>query len=261
MAAAALAPAADPALVAALRAGLAARADAAKAPAMQRYMKSALPFYGVSAPQRAKLFRVLFAEPALPLDSWRETALALWRGAEKREELYAALALLRCRRYSAFAARLDLLPVYEEIVRTGAWWDVVDECATNLVGGLLRAHPVALTPVLREWSVCSHMWLRRASIIAQNQAKAGLDVSLLHSCICANLLGSPFGKDFFIQKAIGWALRSRARTHAAEVKSFVEAHAAELSNLSKREALKNIGGGMKRKASKSYSDDSADEEE
>lgn len=225
---------------------------------MQRYMKSALPFYGVSAPQRAILFRELFAEPALPLDGWRETALALWRGAEKREELYAALALLRCRRYSAFAARLDLLPVYEEIVRTGAWWDVVDECATNLVGGLLRAHPEALTPVLREWSVCGHMWLRRTSIIAQNQAKAGLDVSLLHYCICENMLGSPFGKEFFIQKAIGWALRNRARTHAAEVKSFVEAHVAELSNLSKREALKHIGGGKKRKASKSDDSDKED---
>jgi len=115
--------AADAAFVAAVRAGLAARADAAKAPAMQTYMKSNMPFYGVSSPERSTLLAELFRDTSFStLDAWRATALKLWREASRREERYAAIALLRCRQYSAYAHRLEMLSVYEELVRTGAWW-------------------------------------------------------------------------------------------------------------------------------------------
>ena len=117
--------AADAPLVQAFRSGLAARADAAKAPAMQAYMKSSLPFYGVAAPARDKLFRDVVSGTALPsFAAWHDTALMLWREASRREELYAAISLIRGNQYKQHAASLDALPLYEGLIRTGAWWDV-----------------------------------------------------------------------------------------------------------------------------------------
>jgi len=73
--------------------------------------------------------------------AWRATMLALWRGAEVREERYAAVELARLRAYDAYARALTTLPVWRELIVDGAWWDHVDDVAVHLVGPLLVAHP------------------------------------------------------------------------------------------------------------------------
>jgi 3-methyladenine DNA glycosylase AlkD len=226
---------ADSALVRAARAGLAERADPVKAPGMQRYMKSEMPFRGVQKPARAALANRLFAEHPLPdPDTWVATALDLWRRADYREERLLSLDLLGHRAYAHWQ-QPGLLAVYEEFVVSGAWWDYVDEIATHHIGPLLRAHPARLAPVMRAWAHDQDRWKRRTSIICQVGAKRDTDTDLLTACIEANIAD----QDFFLRKAIGWALRAHAKTDPGWVRAFVDTHPG-LSPLSRREATKHL---------------------
>jgi 3-methyladenine DNA glycosylase AlkD len=227
----------DDGLVAAVRAALAAAADPAKAPGMQAYMKSRMPYLGVPKPVRELALRPVFTARTLPdRVSWTATVLALWRHAEFREERYAAMDLTGHRAYRAYQ-RSATLGMYEEMITTGAWWDYVDEIASRRVGPLLAAEPAVVRPVMLTWSRDGDLWRRRTSIICQLSFKAATDLELLYACIDANL----DDRDFFIRKAIGWALRQYAWTDPAEVRRFVTARGEALSPLSRREALKNIG--------------------
>jgi len=193
-------------------------------------MKSAMPFLGVRVPDVRRLSREA-ARGVTDADELREAALDLWRGPEYREERYAAQALTALR---PLRGRLDMLDVHEEMIRTGAWWDHVDEVAHRLAD-LLDAHPAELAVELRVWADDEDFWIRRAAIIAQLQRKDRVDHALLSDVIEANL-----GEDeFFIRKAIGWALRDHARADPDWVRAFVDAH-PDLSPLSRREALKHL---------------------
>ncbi|MDA0178937.1 DNA alkylation repair protein [Solirubrobacter phytolaccae] len=217
-----------PIMIEAIRAGLAERANPAKAPEMQRYMKSDMPFYGVQKPARVQLAREVL-EP-LERDAWFATVRALWHEATYREERYMALAVLADRRYRDYRD-LDALPLYEELIVDGAWWDFVDEIACGPLGALLPE----VAPVLREWSTDEDLWKRRSSIIAQVRRKAETDFALMTACIEPNR----GDREFFIRKAIGWALRSYAWVEPDAVRAYCDTH--ELAPLSRREALKNIG--------------------
>jgi len=220
-------------LLAAVRQGLAEVADAAKAPGMQRYMKSEMPFLGVAKPERAELARSVFSRhPLTSRDEWVRAVLALWRDATYREERYLALDLTG--RYPEWQDA-TLLPLYDELVVTGAWWDFVDELAARRVGPLLRAHPEEVTPVVRAWSTDPDRWRRRVSVICQLGSKAATDLDLLGDAIEANAADP----DFFLRKGIGWALRQHSRVDPGWVRAFVDSH-PELSALSRREALKHL---------------------
>jgi 3-methyladenine DNA glycosylase AlkD len=222
-------------LVRAARQALEDAADPSKALKMQAYMKSAMPCRGVSSPEQARIWRTLF--PAHPLGTareWQQVALALWRGAKYREERYAAIALTDLRTYAEFRT-YAAMPMFEEMIVTGAWWDYVDHLATHQVGDVLRAAPRRTKPLMRRWSRDSDLWKRRASILCQIRFKADTDLDLLYACIEPSL----GHRDFFIRKAIGWALRQYAWTDMREVKRYVHANRARLSSLSVREALKN----------------------
>jgi 3-methyladenine DNA glycosylase AlkD len=226
---------ADLALVAAARSGLAALADPVKAPDMRRYMKSEMPYRGVAKPERAAFTKRLFAEhPLSDVDTWRATVLELWRGAEFREERYLAIDLTGLRKYARWQ-NSSLLPMYEEMIVTGAWWDYVDEVAIRRVGPLLCGEPETLTPSMRAWSRDPDLWRRRTSVICQVGSKQDTDTELLAECILATISD----RDFFLRKAIGWALRQHAKVDPAWVRAFVDAH-PELSPLSRREATKHL---------------------
>jgi 3-methyladenine DNA glycosylase AlkD len=219
-----------------LRAELAAAGEPARAAGARAYMKSAMPYHGVSAVPQREIFRRVFAGVELPsAAAWRALVLHLWRGAEFREERYAALHLAGDRRAAAYQT-LEALPVYEEIVVTGAWWDYVDDVAAHRLPVLLRRHPAEMKREMLAWSVDGVMWKRRAAILCQLLLRDRTDVDLLHRCIEPSL-GS---KEFFLRKAIGWALRHYARTDPDAVVRYVRAHADRLSPLSKREALKAL---------------------
>jgi len=204
---------------------------------MQAYMKSALPYLGVAAGPQAKLYRAVFkAHRPLAREVWVATVLDLWRGAAFREERYAAIALSGVGAYRAFQDP-NLVPLYEEMIVTGAWWDYVDAVAVHHIGPILRSHPAEMGPLLLDWSVSSHLWKRRAAIISQVGAGAALDWDLLVACIDPNTED----RDFFIRKAIGWSLRQHARVEPERVAAYVRANESRLSGLSKREARKHLG--------------------
>ncbi|MFF5110656.1 DNA alkylation repair protein [Streptosporangium sp. NPDC000095] len=209
-------------------------ADPAKAPVMQTYMRSSMPFLGVqAAPRRAALKRVFADYPVDEASAWREATLTLWRGAEYREERYAAIELTGFRLYRSFQT-LDALPMYEEMIVTGAWWDYVDELAIHRVGGLLAAFPDTMRPLMLRWARGTDLWKRRTAILSQNRFKSATDTGLLYACIEPSLSDN----DFFARKAIGWALREYAKTNPDEVVRYVD-H-TRISGLSRREALKNL---------------------
>ncbi|WP_436496826.1 DNA alkylation repair protein [Actinokineospora sp. HUAS TT18] len=218
-------------LVTAVRAGLKAAANPAKAPEMQRYMKSDMPFFGVAKPERAALVKALFAEhPIADRQTWVDTMAALWREATHREQRYVALDLAAHKPYQRWQDA-DLLPLYEEFIVTGAWWDFVDEVANRRIGPLLPA----VTADMLAWSTDEDRWKRRASIICQLAAKHATDTDLLTEAIEAN----EADPDFFLRKGIGWALREYAKTEPGWVRHFVDTHPG-LSPLSRREALKHL---------------------
>ncbi|HUD56171.1 MAG TPA: DNA alkylation repair protein, partial [Terracidiphilus sp.] len=225
-------------LIRALRKALRELADPARAPLMQAYMKSAMPYLGIPAvPFRKAVKAVLAAYPLDSFEDWRDTALALWRGARYREERYAVIELVGYRSYEKFRT-LDALPLYEEMISTGAWWDYVDSIAGHRLGELLRRYPKELRAILRDWAVSDDLWKRRSAILTQLGFKGDTDLKLLYDCMRPSLERP----EFFLRKAIGWALRQHAWTDSKEVVRFVKAHDKRLSPLSKREALKNIKG-------------------
>ena len=216
-------------LASSVRAALAQAADTARAPGMQAYMKSAVPL--------RRVCKTLFRDITWPDSAaWQKDVLALWRRAEFREERYAAIELAGGKAARPFHD-LASLPMYEEMIVTGAWWDFVDVIASQRLWAVLEREGTAMKRVMRAWSTDRDMWKRRSAILCQLKAKAGTDRDLLYACIAPSL----DSKEFFLRKAIGWALREYAKTDAAEVRRYVAEHADQLSGLSRREALKNVG--------------------
>ena len=210
-------------------------ADPVRAPQQQAYMKSDLPFFGVSVPQCRRIAGSVFRAHPLPdARAWTTAILDLWRGAAHREERYAAVELLLFGRYSRWLEPTSV-PLIEELVITGAWWDYVDPIAGRGVGTMLAAHPRPMKAVLREWAKDDNIWKRRTAILAQLRAKRATDSALL-----ADVIRPSIGESaFFLRKGIGWALREYSKTDPVWVMEFVRANPG-LSNLSRREALKYL---------------------
>jgi 3-methyladenine DNA glycosylase AlkD len=227
-------------LVEELRRAIAGAGDPERAPQMQAYMKSSMPFRGVNAQPLAQLCRVVMDAHRVPdRETWHRVVLMLWDGAEYREERYAALALTGHRYYRGYQDP-SLLPLYRHLVVTGAWWDYVDQVAAHRVGPILRGAPGTVTPLMLQWARDDHLWVRRTALLCQLSAKAATDTDLLGFVLERNLEDSPYGMEFFIRKAVGWALREYAKTDEDWVVDFVERHHDRLSGLSRREALKNV---------------------
>lgn len=219
-------------LAARITASLGGLADPERAPAMAAYMKVAengtLPFLGVRRPEVRRVARTLAR--GADADDLLDTVNALWDGAEHREQRYAAQDLLGLR---WARARLDLLDLHRHHIVTGAWWDHVDETAHRICE-LVDAHPETMRPVLVGWSLEEDRWLRRSAIIAQLGRRERTDLDLLSAVIEPNR-DHP---DFFVRKAIGWALREVGKRDPAWVLRYTGSH--QLSPLSRREALKHL---------------------
>lgn len=204
---------------------------------MQAYMKSSMPYLGVSSPMLRRSYDLLFSEIDLNTHQiWRAMVAELWRGAKYREERYAAIALTGIKRAAEFQTPAAMT-LYEEMIVTGAWWDYVDEIAANRVGPILRGYPTPMKKKMLTWSKSENMWKRRTSILCQLRFKQATDLDLLYACIEPSLDST----EFFLRKAIGWALRQYAWTDPREIRRYVREQKGRLSGLSQREALKNIG--------------------
>ncbi|MEZ4247935.1 MAG: DNA alkylation repair protein [Polyangiales bacterium] len=198
---------------------------------MRAYMKSEMPYWGVKKAARASATKPILAKlRKADVDDVVAYATALFHRAEKREERYVAQDLLRTHRKKLRARHLDVL---EALVVAGPWWDHVDEIAAHLVGAVLQVEPDATRPRLLAWSTSDDLWLRRTAILAQLGFGAAVDRPLFEACMAPSLER----KEFWLRKAIGWALRQLSRSDPAWVRAYVEAH-PELSPLSKKEALR-----------------------
>ena len=192
-------------------------------------MKSAMPFYGVPVPEARRIARTA-AKGVTDAAALRASARELWDEASHREERYAAMALLGLRPLKADPA---LVPVVEHMVRTGRWWDITDELAHRLADAH-DARPAETAALVRAWSTDDDLWLRRIAILSQLGRRDRVDRDLLAEVIEPNLAD----REFFVRKAIGWALREYARVDADWVRRYADDH--ELSPLSRREALKHL---------------------
>ncbi len=225
-----------------VRAALKAQADPERARGAQAYMKSAMPYYGVRTPVMRRAVREIFAaHPIATADEWRDAFIRIWRGATHREERYAAIELALFRSYRDYQT-MDTLPLYEEMIVAGAWWDYVDQIASGLLGGLLRRYPPQMKKKMLAWAKCDlatpgAMWKRRAAILCQLSFKQETDLGLLYACIEPSAGSS----EFFLRKGIGWALRQYAWSDPKEIRRYVLQNEKRLSPLTRREALKNIG--------------------
>ncbi|HMT41763.1 MAG TPA: DNA alkylation repair protein [Sphingorhabdus sp.] len=223
-------------LAAELRARLLEKADRARAPAMQAYMKSAMPYMGVASADIRRTARAVSAGLEYSTaDDWRADILAIWRGAHYREEYYAAIELAGMR-YARPFQRMDALPMYREMIESGGWWDIIDAIAPHRLWDILEAERDAMRETMLLWAKDDNMWVRRSAILCQLHAKAKMDLELLYACFEPSITS----KEFFLRKAIGWVLRQYARTDPDEVRRYVTTNEERLSPLSKREALKHL---------------------
>ena len=202
----------------------------------QAYMRSTLPFYGVRLPEVRHISRsALRAHPLLDAKALEAVIEELWDNATHREEWYAALSILMAPAHRTFRSS-EFLPLYERLIVSGAWWDVVDDIASHAVREQLLTDPARVTPTVRRWATSDGLWLRRAALVCQIGAKKRTDVKLLTYVIERNMAD----RDFFMRKGIGWALRDYSKSDASWVRHFIDSHRDAMSPLSLREAGKYI---------------------
>ncbi|WP_251092496.1 DNA alkylation repair protein [Streptomyces sp. Caat 7-52] len=210
-----------------------AAADPERAASMRAYMKDVAPFLGIPTPARRALSRTVLAGCARP-DETDCTAIALrcWALPE-REYHYFAVDYLR---RHAGRCSSGFLPVVRHLVTTGSWWDTVDLLAAHVVGALVAADP-GLTAEMDAWITDDDLWVARTALLHQLTYKERTDAGRLFA-YCLLQSGHC---DFFIRKAIGWALREYAKTDPEAVRAFLARERGRFGPLSVREALKNIG--------------------
>jgi 3-methyladenine DNA glycosylase AlkD len=207
-------------------------ADPVRAAGAAAYMRNQFAFVGLTTPQLTKLNRVVLAGLPAPTEAdLVAVARACWARPE-REYQYFACAYLR--RHVAVGSPA-LLTTVRELITTKSWWDTVDTLAAHTVGALVAAHP-RLVSTMDKWVADDNLWLVRTAILHQLSYKDRTDADRLFR-YCSRQAGH---RDFFVRKAIGWALRQYARTDPAAVRSFVDSHRSKLSPLSIREATRHL---------------------
>jgi 3-methyladenine DNA glycosylase AlkD len=205
------------------------QADPAQAAPMKAYMRHQFEFLGIKGPVQKALLKQFFAEHGLPdVVELEPLVRSLWSWPE-REYQYVALAFLDRRQKHLTP---DALPLLEHLITTKSWWDTVDSLAIHNVGKLLNQYPDCRDAAIAPWRSSDNIWLRRTTLLFQLGYKTDTDRALLFSLIEQN----SESKEFFIQKAIGWALREYSKVEPKAVQGFVAK--TPLAALSRREALK-----------------------
>lgn len=229
--------------------------DPQRAKKMQSYMKSAIPYWGIPMDKMKQICKDVFSMiqlndvnkmPSLVgVLSDKNLVLSeqqdlidliryIWFNATHREEKYAAIEILR-HKISKKYKDAKIFPLYEEMIVTGAWWDLVDAMA-HLVGELLAKDPLVIKPRLLVFSKSDNLWKRRIAIISQLDFGEKTDETFLLKCIEPSI----DSREFFLRKAIGWALRQHARVAPLRVLDYTEKNKHRLSPLSYKEATRVI---------------------
>ena len=202
------------------------RANPQEIDAMQQYMRNQFPFLGLKRPQRAEALKPFLAE-IRGTDQALEAAEWLWEK-EEREFQYAALDILQARVKKLDATQLQQL---KSLVVSKPWWDTVDRLAASIIGPAVRTDD-GLRQEVFNWRNGQHLWLERTALLFQLKYRAATDTHQLEEVI----VQFSRSKEFFHQKAIGWALRTYKRTDQEWVFSLIDR--VPLAALSVREAWK-----------------------
>lgn len=206
--------------------------NAENAVAMAKYMKNHFPFFGIKTTERRLRFNEIWkANKAEVLKNARAIALELY-AKEQRELHYCAIEIL-IKELKGNYQKDDILLI-EKLLITNSWWDSVDTISKYILGQYLVEFPDAIETTIEKFSNSDNMWLNRSAILFQLGYKKETDFDLLKA-IC---IQHQSATEFFIQKAIGWALREYAKTNSEAVKQFVLVN--NLKPLSRKEALKNV---------------------
>lgn len=196
------------------------------------YLKDQFEFFGLKTPLRREVQKPFLQREYLPSKAEAmEITKLLWIRPEREFHYFGQELMMK------FKNKLDEedLEFIEYLIMRNSWWDTVDMIASHLVGAYFKKYPEKKRLLMLKWSKSDDMWIRRTSIIFQLKYKDETDTELLAQVI-ENNIGS---KEFFINKAIGWALRTHSAIHSEWVEDFVDRH-PDLANLSKKEALRSI---------------------
>ncbi len=209
----------------------AANADATNAKGAKAYLLNQFDFYGIKTPLRRQLCKEFYKANPIKDHNELSTIIKECFNEPQRELHYFAIELLG---HHKKLWSKKTLPLIEWMITHNSWWDSVDSTNSHVIGKFFLTYPEYIDEYTSRWNRSSNKWLQRMSILFQLMYKDKTNTTLLTEYIeyCQ------FEEDFFIRKAIGWALRSYANTNAKWVVLFVKAH-PQLSNLSKREALKH----------------------
>ena len=197
--------------------------------AMEAYMRNQFQFFGIKTPERTSLLRDFLKENGkAPIEECPDIVRALW-SEPQRECQYIALSLLD--KQSRYLTK-EHLPLLEDMIVHKSWWDTIDHIASNHVGEIYQTEED--DTYLEKWIHSDNMWLNRIAILYQLKYKEKTDEDRLFRYIIMHNQS----KEFFIQKAIGWALREYSKTNPEAVIRFIESE--QLAPLSKREGLKHV---------------------
>ncbi len=197
----------------------------------QKYMRNQYAFFGIKSPERRAMLSAFIATQGIPAATEIPDMVRNAWAQPEREWQYAAMELMQKRIKKMPEATLGLC---EELITQKSWWDTVDFIAPNLVGSLLQRFPEHRDALIGKWMHSGNFWLQRSCLLFQLRYKGQTDQELLFE-LCSQLSGE---KEFFIRKAIGWALRQHAKFAPEAVLDFV--NSTPLQALSQREALKHF---------------------
>ena len=205
--------------------------DSMKAIAMKQYMRNRFEFLGISSPERKQLYRLYWKNNGLPAVADLPLIIReLW---EKPERELHYFAMETCKKLAKHVGQ-EHINTLEYMLQNKQWWDTVDFIAADLVGHHFTRYPALTSEYFDKWNNASDLWLNRTALLFQLKYGERTDTKLLSKAI----LHHNKTKEFFINKAIGWALRQYSKTNSIWVKRFIKTH--ELSNLSRKEARKYL---------------------
>ena len=201
------------------------------AESMEKYMQDKFGFLGIRGPKRTELYKKYFPTA-------RKTKVIDWNfietcwNKEEREFQYAVVYYLKT--MQKFLKKGDISKL-KYLVVTKSWWDTVD-LLSKIIGDVVNRNKELKTLML-EWSKKENdIWLRRVAILHQLSFKENVDKLLLETILEDNLCDG----EFFINKAIGWALRDYSKVNPEWVRKFIEKNRSKMANLSLREASKYL---------------------
>lgn len=206
-------------------------ADPVFAVGMKNYMRGKFEYYGIKAPLRDSIIASFLKEnPVKTIENSAEAIIYCWNQ-PRREWQYTGMQIFE----KLLSKTGDNYPeIAEYMIINKSWWDTVDFIASNIVGTYLKKNPDKIDFWINRWMDSGNMWLQRVCLLFQLKYGKNTNKELLFS-LCKQLSEH---QDFFIRKAIGWALRQYSKTNPAEVSTFVNSN--YLSPLSSKEAMKVI---------------------